>query len=160
MNTSNPYKEVLLNQINQVVTKSPSALMIWLRPVVKEIGEGSLIFEFTVSPIMINPGGTMHGGVISAVMDDMIGATILCLGKANLYTTVSNVIDYMAPARLGEVVTGKTEIIKLGKQIINVQFELWNMNKKRLLARGYSNNLKTEFLVPKFPPSENSSQSF
>ena len=74
MNTSNPYKDILLNQINQVVTESPSAFMIWLRPVVKEIGEGRLIFEFTVSPIMINPGGTLHGGVISAMMDDMVGA--------------------------------------------------------------------------------------
>jgi acyl-coenzyme A thioesterase PaaI-like protein len=87
------------------------------------------------------------------MMDDMRGATILCLGKANLYSTISNVIDYMAPAKLEEVVTGKTEIIKLGQQIINVQFELWNMNKKRLLARGYSNNMKTEFLVPKLSPS-------
>lgn len=153
MNTSNPYKDILLNQINQVVTESPSAFMIWLRPVVKEIGEGRLIFEFTVSPIMINPGGTLHGGVISAMMDDMVGATILCLGKANLYTTINNVIDYMAPAKLHEVVTGRTEIIKLGQQIINVQFELWNMKKKRLLARGYSNNLKTEFLVPELSPS-------
>ena len=48
-----------------------------------------------------------------------------------MYATISNVIDFMAPAKLDEVVTGKTEIIKLGQQIINVQFELWNMNKKR-----------------------------
>lgn len=155
MKTPNPYKEILLNQINQVVTQSPSAFMIWLRPVIKEVSEGSLIFDFTVSPIMINPGGTLHGGVISAMMDDMVGATILCLGKANLYVTINNVIDYMAPAKLDEVVTGKTEIIKLGQQIINVQFELWNMNKKRLLARGYSNNMKTEFQVPELSTSMN-----
>lgn len=155
MKTPNPYKEILLNQINQVVTQSPSAFMIWLRPVIKEVSEGSLIFDFTVSPIMINPGGTLHGGVISAMMDDMVGATILCLGKANLYVTINNVIDYMAPTKLDEVVTGKTEIIKLGQQIINVQFELWNMNKKRLLARGYSNNMKTEFQVPKLSTSMN-----
>jgi acyl-coenzyme A thioesterase 13 len=66
---------------------------------------------------------------------------------------VQRYIDYMAPAKLDELVTGRTEIIKLGQQIINVQFELWNIKKKRLLARGYSNNLKTEFLVPELSPS-------
>lgn len=45
------------------------------------------------------------------------------------------------------MVTGKTMVIKAGQQIINVQFELWNLKKDRLLARGYSNALKTDHKI-------------
>ena len=81
-------------------------------------------------------------------MDDIIGATILCSGRQHFYTTINNVIDYLSVAKLGDVLTAKTQIIKAGRQVINVQFELWNLPKKRLIARGYSNNLITETLIP------------
>jgi len=81
-------------------------------------------------------------------MDDIIGATILCSGRQHFYTTINNVIDYLSVAKLGDVITAKTQIINPGRQVINVQFELWNLPKKRLIARGYSNNLITETLIP------------
>jgi acyl-coenzyme A thioesterase 13 len=147
-NNINPHKAALIAQLNQVVTKSPSPFMLWLAPIVREVGEGTLTFELTVKEVMTNPAGTLHGGITAAIMDDIVGATIICLGRQHFYTTINNVIDYLASARLGEVITAKTTIIKAGKQVINVQFELWNLSKNRLLARGYSNALKTDILMP------------
>lgn len=140
-------KDLLIAQLNQVVTYSPSPFMLWLAPVVKEVNDDGLVFDFFIRDEMTNPVGTLHGGVTAAIMDDMIGATIICLGRDTFYTTVNNVIDYFAAAKAGDTVTGKTTIIKAGRQVINVQFELWNPVKNRLLARGYSNTLKTEMLV-------------
>ena len=37
----------------------------------------------------------------------------------------------------------KTNIVKKGKQFINAQCELWNADKTRMIARGYSNLFKT-----------------
>ncbi|MFD2872042.1 PaaI family thioesterase [Mucilaginibacter ximonensis] len=143
----NHLKEQLAKQLGQTVTESPSPLMLWLAPVVRAVADGALTFEFTVNPVMTNPAGTLHGGITAAIMDDMIGATIITSGRQHLYTTVNNAIDYFAPAKPGDVVTGRTTIIKAGREIINVQFELWNLAKKRLLARGYSNCLKTELIL-------------
>lgn len=142
---------MLAEQINQVVTRSPSAFMLWLEPVVRAVEDGSLTFEFTVKPVMTNPAGTLHGGVTAAIMDDMIGATIITLGKQQLFTTINNAIDYFAPAKPGDIVIGKTQVIKAGREVINVQFELWNPAKKRLLARGYSNCMRTEMTMPELP---------
>lgn len=55
---------------------------------------------------------TLHGGVAA--------------------TTVNNVIHYIAPAELGNVITAKTEIMKAGRSLINVQFDLWNPAKKEI----------------------------
>jgi uncharacterized protein (TIGR00369 family) len=137
-------KDFLIAQLNQVITRSLSPLTLWLAPIVREVNDDGLVFEFHIREDMTNPVGTLHGGVTAAIMDDMIGATIICLGRDTFYTTVNNVIDYFATAKAGDTVTGKTTIIKAGRQVINVQFELWDISRNRLLARGYSNTLKTE----------------
>ncbi|OKS86680.1 hypothetical protein RG47T_2137 [Mucilaginibacter polytrichastri] len=97
---------------------------------------------------MANPMGTLHGGITAGIMDDLIGATVICMGRQYFYTTVNNTIDYLATAKVGETVTGKTTIVRAGRQIINIQFELWYLPKKRLLARGNSNMLKTDIPMP------------
>lgn len=140
-------RQALISQLGQTVTSSPSAFMLWLAPVVREIDHGAMTFEYVVRKEMTNPIGTLHGGVTAAIMDDMIGATIISLGRDHFYTTVNNVIDYFSTAKCGDLITGKTKVIKAGQQIINVQFELWNLQKERLLARGYSNALKTDHKI-------------
>ncbi|KIO78919.1 thioesterase [Pedobacter lusitanus] len=146
-NDTTQIRQGLIAQLGKTVTNSPSAFMLWLAPVVREIEEGSMTFDYQVRKEMTNPIGTLHGGVTAAIMDDMIGATIISLGREHFYTTVNNVIDYFSTAKIGDTITGKTKIIKAGRQIINVQFELWNMDKERLLARGYSNALKTDHKI-------------
>ena len=146
-NDTTQIRESLINQLGKTVTDSPSAFMLWLAPIVREIDRGSMTFEYCIRKEMTNPIGTLHGGVTAAIMDDMIGATIISLGREHFYTTVNNVIDYFSTAKIGEIITGKTKVIKAGQQIINVQFELWNLDKERLLARGYSNALKTDHKI-------------
>lgn len=146
-NDTTQIRQGLIDQLGKTVTNSPSAFMLWLAPIVREIEHGSMTFEYTVRDEMTNPIGTLHGGVTAAIMDDMIGATIISLGREYFYTTINNVIDYFSTAKAGDVITGKTTVIKAGRQIINVQFELWDLKKDRLLARGYSNALKTDHKI-------------
>ncbi len=146
-NSTDKIRQGLIEQLGQTVTSSPSAFMLWLAPIVREISDGAMTFEYTVRKEMTNPIGTLHGGVTAAIMDDMIGATIISLGREHFYTTINNVIDYFSMAKYGDIITGKTKVIKAGQQIINVQFELWNLQKERLLARGYSNALKTDHKI-------------
>lgn len=92
---------------------------------------------------MTNPVGTLHGGVTSSIIDDAIGATMFSLNENCFYTTLNLVVDYFAPARAGDVILADTAIIKKGRQIINAQCEIWNEKRTRIIAKGYSNLLKT-----------------
>lgn len=143
-------KEILASQLNQKVLKSPSPAMIWLEPIVREVTESSLTFEYQVSMKMTNVAGMLHGGIIALMMDDLIGATLISSGRPNLYTTINNVIDYFLPANLQDVLIAKTTIIKSGRQIINMQFELYLKDSSKLIARGYSNVMETKFPVAEF----------
>lgn len=136
--------EILQEHIGKDFSVSPSPFTYWLKPVILAAEPGHVAFSFTVRKDMINPIGTLHGGVTAAIMDDVIGATLYTLNEEHFYTTINNVVDYFASAREGDVVIADTQLIKKGRQIVNAQCEIWNAEKTRLIARGYSNLLKTD----------------
>jgi len=137
-------KEFLQRYKGKEVENSPSPFMNWLKPVMAAVEDGSLTFEYTVRKEMTNPFGTLHGGVTAAMIDDAIGATLISYGEPYFYVSVNLVIDYFSPAREGDIVVSKTAILKKGSQITNAQCEIWNKDRTKLIARGYTNLLRTE----------------
>lgn len=142
---SNEQLAVLQSFVGKPFSVSPSPFMLWLNPVVLSAEKGKLSFQYLVRKEMTNPIGTLHGGVTAAIIDDIIGATMFSLDEAFFYTTLNNVVDYFGPARENDIIIADTLLLKKGKQIVNAQCELWNADKSRLIARGYSNLLKTNF---------------
>lgn len=140
----NPILESFKELIGHEFSNSPSPFTAWLKPTLLVAEEGKLVFEFTIRHEMTNPFGGLHGGVAAAIIDDIIGATLFSLGEEKRYTTINNVIDYFAVASEGEKIIAETAIIKKGRTIANLQCEIWNADKTKLIARGYSNMLKLD----------------
>jgi uncharacterized protein (TIGR00369 family) len=124
--------------------ESPSPLMRWLRPVVVSVDPGHLVFQYQVRKEMTNPMGTLHGGITSAIIDDIIGATLFSLNEPNFFTSINLQVDFFSTAREGDTILAVASVVKKGKQFIHAQCEVWNANRTRLLARGSSNLFKTE----------------
>lgn len=139
---------ILQQYINKEFTISPSPFMRWLKPIVLAADTGKLTFSYVVRDEMLNPSGVLHGGVTAAIMDDIIGATMFTLNEQHYYTTINNVIDYFAIARKDETIIATTNIIRKGKQMANVQCEIWNGEQTKLLARGTSNLLQINVKKP------------
>jgi acyl-coenzyme A thioesterase 13 len=143
MNPTNQL-EVLQARIGKEFSNTPSPFMKWLNPIVLRADKGLLSFQYLVRKEMTNPMGGLHGGVTAAIIDDVIGATLFSFNENYFYTTLNNVVDYFGPAREGDIIIADTSVIKKGKQLVNVQCEVWNAEKNRLIARGYSTLLKTD----------------
>jgi acyl-coenzyme A thioesterase 13 len=143
---SNPVVEMMQAALGKNFRDiSPAPFGRWLAGTLREVKAGSLTVEFTIRNEMLNPAGTFHGGVIAAIMDDTIGATILSLAEQKPYTSVNLVVDFFAPAVEGAVVFARTEVVKRGSTIINVQCEIRDTaHNHRLIARGYSNMMKIQ----------------
>ena len=71
---------------------------------------------------------TAHGGVLSAYMDGILGLAALYVSSefGNLVSTVEFKINYLEPARKGDVLIGIGKIISAGKRIIIAQGEIIN----------------------------------
>lgn len=136
--------EHLKTLIGKEFTDSPSPFMKWLNPIVISVEQGHLEFQYKIRPEWLNPIGNLHGGVTAAIIDDVLGATMLSLNEPTFYTTINNVIDYFGIAKEGENIIAETHITKLGKQFANATCEIWNTDKSRLIAKGTSNLFKTE----------------
>lgn len=139
---------ILQQHINMEFTQSPSPFMRWLRPIILSASRGSLSFSYKVRQEMLNPSGVLHGGVTAAIIDDVIGATMFTLNEEYYYTTINNVIDYFSVARLGETIIADTNIVKKGKQIVNVACEIFSEDKSRLIAKGISNLIQVNIKKP------------
>ena len=131
--------------IGKEFTASPSPFMLWLKPIVLAAEEGKITFQYTVRKEMTNPARTLHGGVTAAIIDDVIGATMFSFGEPYFYTSINLNVDFLAPAFEHDIIIAQTFITKKGKQIVNAQCEVWNHDRTKLIAKGYTNLFKTDF---------------
>lgn len=136
--------EFFTQHIGQEMTSSPSPVLNWLKPTILAVEKGKLILQYTIRHEMTNPMGILHGGMTAAIIDDSIGATLFMYDEPPFYVTVNLAVDYFASAKAGDIVIAETTVIKKGSQVVNVQCEVWNEGRSRLIARGNSNLLKTE----------------
>lgn len=146
----NKIVEVLKSYIGKEFKENPSKFGAWMGGILREVEEGKLTSEFVVRKEMANGIGTLHGGVIAGILDDLMGTTVVSLGSKNCFTTVNLNIDYFYPAKEGDVITAKAFMVKKGTVIHHVQAELWNLSIGKLLAKGSSNLLKIDVEV-KYP---------
>ncbi len=138
--------ELLRPYIGQKLSMVPSPVAHWLDGVLQAVSENSLEIAFTVRQDMTNPVGILHGGVIATMLDDVMGITInvkLNPDFTHFYSTVNLHIDYLASSRVGDTVIGKSNIIKAGNRIANVEGWL-NDSSGKALAHSTCNMLKVE----------------
>lgn len=136
----------LRSQIGNEMRNSPSPFGNWLAAKIVAAERGQLTFEYTVRKEMTNPAGTLHGGVIAGIMDDIIGATMFSLGETHFKFTVNLSVDYFYPAREGEKVSARSSVVKEGGQITNAACELFHENGK-LMARATTNLFSSDIPI-------------
>ena len=142
--SENKILPIFKSYLNKEFENNPSRYGAWMKGILREVEEGKLVVEYVVRKEMTNGIGTLHGGVIAGILDDLMGATVVSLGAINFYTTINLSVDYFYPGREGDVLTAKSVIIKKGKQIHHLEAELWNLATNKLLAKANSNLLRID----------------
>ncbi len=80
---------------------------------IKSVEPGKAVFAFTPSEFHYNPIGTVHGGIISTILDSALGCAVhslLPVGKA--YTTLELKVNF-----LKAIVKGDDEFLAVGRVI-------------------------------------------
>jgi len=116
----------------------------WLNGKVVDVKRGEVQLEFLVREEMANPTGILHGGMQSAILDDLIGITCATLGYEGFPLSIDMHVDYLGRVKVGETVTGRAFIVREGHNIIHAMAELKDKDGK-LIATGNSNLLITHY---------------
>ncbi len=121
--------------IGQKITTAPSAFGNWLAGKVLAVEEDSLSIEFVVRDEMTNPAKLLHGGMIAAIIDEMIGMTIFVNGEKEFFFSIGLNVDFISNVRLGQTIVAKSFIIKKSPRLIHATCELYGPENK-LVAKG------------------------
>lgn len=80
----------------------------------------AFVMGFRVQPYMCNPAGTLHGGMMMTVADLMggMGASVLAGIRGKFLPTVSMTFDFVAPAREGDWVEGRAELVRATRSLL------------------------------------------
>jgi uncharacterized protein (TIGR00369 family) len=90
--------------------------------VLRDGNEGRSVWEYRVDPAHFNPNGTLHGGVMMALLDTAMGfavvARVAAEGRINAAAEQST--RFLAPVRRG-LVTAEATVLKIGKRLAIVE---------------------------------------
>jgi len=135
--------EKILSYLNQNLNKkiadgNPNAVSKWLDGTLISASAGSITVEFEVREDQCNHAGILHGGIITTMLDEIMGMTLITVEIQHLYVTINLSVDFLFGAKPGEKVKVISEVFRVGKKIANVDAKMYNAEGK-ILAKGTSN---------------------
>lgn len=120
------------------VTTAPSGFGNWLAGTIILVEKDSLTLEFEVRKEMTNPVNMLHGGMIAAIMDEMIGMTIYVNDPSTFFYSINLSVDFVNNVTVGNTVTAKTNLYKKSNRLIQAECSIYGP-MGQLLAKGTSN---------------------
>ncbi|NKB43177.1 MAG: hypothetical protein GKS03_02745 [Alphaproteobacteria bacterium] len=84
---------------------------------------------------LINPAGTVLGGYLSAMLDDVAGLTTWFAGGKRIFTTAQMSTSFIRGAKLGESLVGESTLTGHGKRQAFVEATLSRESDGRVIAK-------------------------
>jgi acyl-coenzyme A thioesterase 13 len=114
----------------------------WLNGKIVAAVRGEVTVQHVVRPEMATPTGLLHGGMMCAMLDDVIGMTSATLGYKGFLISIDMNVNYLGKVKVGEVVIARGKIAREGRTIVNATAELADKDG-HLVATSSSNLLLT-----------------
>ncbi|WP_229022988.1 PaaI family thioesterase [Actinomarinicola tropica] len=100
------------------------------------VGPAVMTAELDVRPDLLNPFGTLHGGVLSALVDHVLGAVLYpVIERGRWAATTEFKLNLLAAVRDGTL-TARSTIVSLTRRTAVVQVEVDNDGRLCGLAQG------------------------
>lgn len=81
----------------------------------------SWAYRFVAERRHINIGGVVHGGMLMSFMDDVLGLTVWGAAGRKPVTTVQLNTHFISPAREGDSVEGRAEVLRATRSVVFVR---------------------------------------
>ena len=97
--------------------------------------DGQSEMSWTPTPDMANPFGSVHGGIVATVIDEVTGAAVMSSMESGTAPTVSLHVEYLHAIPIGGTYTVVGEIVRRGRAMAIVDGRILNEEGK-VLVRG------------------------
>jgi acyl-coenzyme A thioesterase 13 len=147
MNQSEWPKESMLEWIKEryegkVVADSRSEAGNWLEYTLDKIEKGTAQISLTVKKEMTNPYGNIHGGMMSLLIDEVVGLAVVSMNADIHYTSLSLNVEFLYAIKQGDRLKAISQVVRQGKKIVFVECHVYDMSDV-LLAKASSHLIAT-----------------
>jgi 1,4-dihydroxy-2-naphthoyl-CoA hydrolase len=123
-------------EIVDATTRPGAGLPRYLGMVFVEVGPGRLVCELPVTEELLNPFGAAHGGVISALVDHVLGAVVVPVIQPGAWPATSEYkLNLLAPSRVGTM-RAVSSILALSRRTAVVRVDVTNNGRLVGAAQG------------------------
>ncbi len=103
---------------------------------VLDVGPGTMRCTLAVRDELLNPFGMLHGGVVTALIDHVLGAVCYpVIPRGTWSATTEFKVNLLAPIRDGDVVAD-AEIVSMTRRTAVVRIDVQNNDRLVALAQG------------------------
>jgi uncharacterized protein (TIGR00369 family) len=114
----------------------PAGLSAFLGMETLDVGPGRMRCAVEARPDLMNPFATLHGGVVAALVDHVLGSVCYpVIAKGAWAATTEFKVNLLAPVREGTVVAA-AEIVSMSKRTAVVRIDVTNGDRLVALAQG------------------------
>ena len=99
---------------------------------------GDVTYRLALTDAHQSSPKSIHGGTLAAMMDATLGLSALSFAvtKGQLCSTVEFKINYLEPAKPGDVLEGRGELDFTGNRLVVTSAKIWEKESGKLLAKG------------------------
>ena len=120
-------------------TPSPFVQMIGAK--IEEWRQGYVRMSLVVEEKHTNPNGVMHGGVLTTLMDETLGAVVASVRgmdvmRAAPHATVEMNVSFLAGARAGDDIVVEGRALKVGRSVAFGEAAARRRGSDDLVAKG------------------------
>ena len=92
---------------------------------VTEVEPGRVVFTCTPDESVYNPIGTVHGGLVCALLDSVCGCAVQStLPRGQAYTSVEIKVSFLRAVHAGDALTAVGTVVKPGRRVAFSQGEV------------------------------------
>ena len=99
-------------------------------------GPGHMTAQVEIRPELLNPFGSVHGGVLAALTDHVLGAVLYPVIERGAWAATTQLnLNFTAPVRDG-ILSARSDIVSLTKRTAVVRIDLTNNDRLVGAAQG------------------------
>lgn len=102
---------------------------------------GEAVVRFTPIEDMENPYGSIQGGILAGMIDNVLGPAVVSTAPERPSATIQMSINYLKPVKAGEVLVGRAHVVKAGRSQVYMEASLEKEVDGTLVARATATNV-------------------
>lgn len=108
----------------------------YVGPIWERVDEEGVTLAFQATQKHANLRGVVHGGMLMTLADRLLGMLGRMRNENRHQATVQMDVHFFAPARIGDVVTGRARILQDTRSLFFIEGDLFVGDTRVLSARG------------------------